>query len=383
MNKKEIAEIRKLLTKDHCRIDRITGCYVNGEKETVMEMREAFLSLPEEEIHKYCAIFKKALSGTIGKNLMTLEFPLAEEAPDGRQAALLSLRDTALEDDAVLRKMYDEIINAWQYAGNYLILFAFGRYDVPGSTSDRLTLDDASDYVYSFVVGCICPVNLSKEGLCYDPDQNTFLNKLRDQMVEMPDAGFLFPAFTDRNTDLHNVLYYTSKPKELHGAFLEGVLGIEPPLTAETQHSTFSALVEETFQRDCDFEVAKEIHEKLGEVIAEAAASDDPEPPVLDEHAVRVILTQCGATDEQMESFAERYEELTGDDEILASNVHAARKFEIVSPDVKVSVAADRTDLVETRILDDGREYLVIPLDGDVEVNGIRIRRKREDTLDT
>ena len=98
---------------------------------------------------------------------------------------------------------------------------------------------------------------------------------------------------------------------------------------------------------------------------------------MLDEHAVRVILTQCGATDEQMASFAERYEELTGDDEILASNVHAARKFEIVSPDVKVSVAADRTDLVETRILDDGREYLVIPLDGDVEVNGIRIRRKR------
>ena len=197
--------------------------------------------------------------------------------------------------------------------------------------------------------------------------------------MEMPDAGFLFPAFTDRNTDLHNVLYYTSKPKEMHGAFLEGVLGVEPPLTAETQQSTFTALVEETFRRDCDFEVAKEIHEKLGEVIAAAAAEDDPEPPVLDEHAVRVILTQCGATDEQMESFAERYEELTGDEKILASNVHAARKFEIKSADVKISVAADRTDLVETRILDDGREYLVIPLDGEVEVNGIRIRQKRVD----
>ena len=94
-------------------------------------------------------------------------------------------------------------------------------------------------------------------------------------------------------------------------------------------------------------------------------------------HAVRVILTQCGATDEQMEAFAERYEELTGDEQILASNVHAARKFEIKSADVKVSVAADRTDLVETRILEDGREYLAIPLDGEVEVNGIRIRQKR------
>ena len=53
MNKKEIAEIRKLLTKDNCRLDRICGCYIDGHKEKKMEMREAFLSLPEEEMFKW------------------------------------------------------------------------------------------------------------------------------------------------------------------------------------------------------------------------------------------------------------------------------------------------------------------------------------------
>ena len=78
MNKKEILEIRKLLNKDHCCINRICGCYVDGHKEKKLEMKEAFLSLPDEELFKYIEIFKKALSGTVGKNLLTLEFPLEE-----------------------------------------------------------------------------------------------------------------------------------------------------------------------------------------------------------------------------------------------------------------------------------------------------------------
>ena len=53
MNKKEILEIRKLFVKDNCRINRICGCYVDGHKEKKLEMREAFLSLPDEEMFKY------------------------------------------------------------------------------------------------------------------------------------------------------------------------------------------------------------------------------------------------------------------------------------------------------------------------------------------
>ena len=79
MNKKEIAEIKKQFCAERCTIDRICSCYVDGEKNIRTTMREAFLSLPEEEIFKYFNIFRKALSGHLGKNLLNLEFPREEE----------------------------------------------------------------------------------------------------------------------------------------------------------------------------------------------------------------------------------------------------------------------------------------------------------------
>ena len=73
MNKKEVTEIKKQFTPSNCAITRICGCYVDGEKEKKTEMKDAFLSLPEEEMFKYFDIFRKSLSGTIGKNLLNME----------------------------------------------------------------------------------------------------------------------------------------------------------------------------------------------------------------------------------------------------------------------------------------------------------------------
>ena len=52
MHKKEILEIRKQYTPENCSITRISGCYVNGNKEVIAQSKDAFLSLPEEEIFK-------------------------------------------------------------------------------------------------------------------------------------------------------------------------------------------------------------------------------------------------------------------------------------------------------------------------------------------
>ena len=90
MNKKEISEIKKQLTPANCNITRICGCYVDAEKNKKTELKEAFLSLSEEEMFKYFEIFKKTLSGTLGKNLMNMEFPLAEEKEGGKHEFRLS-----------------------------------------------------------------------------------------------------------------------------------------------------------------------------------------------------------------------------------------------------------------------------------------------------
>ena len=85
MNKKEISEIKKQFTPANCAITRIAGCYVDGEKNVKTKINQSFLTLTEEEMFKYFEIFKKTMSGTIGKNLMNMDFPMAQEQAGGTQ----------------------------------------------------------------------------------------------------------------------------------------------------------------------------------------------------------------------------------------------------------------------------------------------------------
>ena len=216
MNKKEIAEIKKQFTPDRCSITRICGCYVDGEKNKKAEFKEAFLSLPEEDMFKYFELLRKNLSGTLGKNLINLEFPLAAEEEGGPHEFLLKLRNSRLQDDALLDAFYDRIIENYDYVGNYLILLIHDAYDIPGKTSDNIEMEDASDEVFSHILCCICPVSLTKAGLSYFASEGCFRNRVRDWVVDMPSIGFLFPAFNDRSTDLHSLLYYTATVSYTH-----------------------------------------------------------------------------------------------------------------------------------------------------------------------
>lgn len=372
MNKKEIAEIKKQFTQERCAITRICGCYVDGEKNKKTELREAFLSLPEEEMFKYFAIFRKALSGTVGKNLLTMEFPLASEEAGGTQDFLMQLRASSLKDENLLEEFYDKIIENYYSVENYLILLIHAVYDIPGKSSDGEEMFDASDEVYDHILCCICPVTLSKPGLSYDEESNAFHTRICDRVVNMPDIGFLFPAFHDRSTDIHSLLYYAAKPEELRMEFVEPVLGCNLPLSAGDQKETFQTIVEETLGDACDYEVVKNIHEKLNEMIEEK--KDEPDPVVLDRAEVKRLLEYSGVEEEKLSSFEEKYEEAAGTDTcFVASNVANTRQFEIKTPDVVVKVSPDRMDLVETKVIN-GRKCLVISLDNSVEVNGITVR---------
>lgn len=372
MNKKEIAEIKKQFTQERCAITRICGCYVDGEKNKKTELKEAFLSLPEEEMFKYFAIFRKALSGTVGKNLLTMEFPLASEEAGGTQDFLMQLRASSLKDENLLEEFYDKIIENYYSVENYLILLIHAVYDIPGKSSDGEEMFDASDEVYDHILCCICPVTLSKPGLSYDEESNAFHTRICDRVVNMPDIGFLFPAFHDRSTDVHSLLYYAAKPEELRMEFVEPVLGCNLPLSAGDQKETFQTIVEETLGDACDYEVVKNIHEKLNEMIEEK--KDELDPVVLDRAEVKRLLEYSGVEEEKLSSFEEKYEEAAGTDTcFVASNVANTRQFEIKTPDVVVKVSPDRMDLVETKVIN-GRKCLVISLDNSVEVNGITVR---------
>ena len=376
MNKKEVSEIKKLFTPAGCAIRRICGCYVDAEKEKRTELKEAFLSLPEEEAFKYFSIFRGAMSGTLGKNLINMEFPLHTEEPGGTQEFLLRLRDSELKDDALLEEFYDKVIANYDYGENYYIILIHCAYDIPARSSDGIEMFDASDYVYSFIQCSICPVKLSKAGLSYNPMTNTIENRNRDWLVDAPGLGFLFPAFNDRNTDLHSLLYYSKNAEELSTQLIDEVLGCTIPLSAKSQKETFQAIVEETLGENCDFETVKNIHESLSEMLEER--KEDPEPLTLDKYQVKRLLEDNGADPEKLQELDTIYptDEKSREASFVATNVVSTRGFEIKTPDVSIKVSPDKTYLVQTKMVE-GRSCIVIEVNEHVEINGIAVRPMR------
>lgn len=372
MNKKEVLEIRKQFTPANCAITRIAGCYVDHEKNKKMESKSAFLSLPEEEAFKYFDIFKKTLSGTMGKNMLNMEFPIDQEMPGGTQEFLMKLKASKLEDDMLLEEFYDKVIATYEYAENYYIILIHAMYDVPGRSSDNLEMFDASDEVYEYLVCSICPVSLSKAGLSYNAESNCIQDRIRDWVVDMPDKGFLFPAFNDRSTDIHGVLYYTKKSEDLQPELIEQLLGARMPMSANTQKETFQMLIEDTLGEDGDYETIRNIHDTLNDMIEEH--KEEQEPLQLDKTDVRKVFEKSGVSSEKMESFDQNYEETAGEKtSLLATNITETKKFQIETPDIVIKVNPERADLIETRVID-GRQCLVIAVDNHIEVNGVNVR---------
>ena len=372
MNKKEVLEIRKQFTPANCAITRIAGCYVDHEKNKKMESKSAFLSLPEEEAFKYFDIFKKTLSGTMGKNMLNMEFPIDQEMPGGTQEFLMKLKASKLEDDMLLEEFYDKVIATYEYAENYYIILIHAMYDVPGRSSDNMEMFDASDEVYEYLVCSICPVSLSKAGLSYNAESNCIQDRIRDWVVDMPDKGFLFPAFNDRSTDIHGVLYYTKKSEDLQPELIEQLLGARMPMSANTQKETFQMLIEDTLGEDGDYETIRNIHDTLNDMIEEH--KEEPEPLQLDKTDVRKVFEKSGVSSEKMECFDQNYEETAGEKtSLLATNITETKKFQIETPDIVIKVNPERADLIETRVID-GRQCLVSAVDDHIEVNGVNVR---------
>ena len=85
------------------------------------------------------------------------------------------------------------------------------------------------------------------------------------------------------------------------------------------------------------------------------------------------ILADSGVAPERIETFQKACAKRYGEDAALTpGNIIESKKFEVTTPEVKISIAPENSYLIETRIID-GRKYLLIPADEGVEVNGIGV----------
>ena len=344
MNKKEILELKRRMTKTNCTFTRMCGCYVNAEKEIVLTFNENFLNLSEDELHKYLEIATKTLSGTRGNNLLELTFPKEQEEAGGKQQFLMGLKESKLKNDELSQTFYQLVIDNYDYAGNYLIILFHDVYDVMAKTSDNRTLDE-SEEVYEYLLGAVCPVTLSKAALGYIETENRIGPRMRDWVVGVPDAGFVFPAFTGRSTDIHSVMFYTRDTKEPHDEFMEFILGCTARQTATEKKNMFtdiiSGAVPDERRRG---RVLYDIHETLQGMVDEKALftepAQEPDPIVLTPQAIKDVLATSKVPEEIAErigqSYVEKFSieppvaELLVDKKILSSGAHERREEELL-----------------------------------------------------
>lgn len=366
MNKTEVSEIKKLFKISNCSITRICGCYVDGEKNIKAQWQQPFLTMPEEEMFKYLDIFRKCLSGAVGKTLTEVT-PATSKA-----AALWDLRDSKLKEQNKLEEFYQNIIDTYEYVGNYLILVIHDVYDIPGKTSDGATMEDASDEVYEYIMTCICPVNLSKPGLGYDSDKQCFTHLDRDWVLSAPELAILYPAFNDRSEDLDKALYFTRTMDDRAQDFAEKMLGYTIPLTPKDEKATFNAVIEEVLGSDRKLADVREVTQAL-EDKAYDYMFENKEPRIGIED-IRDILVESGIKQEKINRLEEVYNGTAGKGmELSLNNIVNRRDYTVSTPHARIVVDPECKYDLSQRIVD-GATCLVLELRTPViNVNGIDV----------
>ena len=324
MNKRDVLELRKRLKADQCNIDHLAGCYVDGTKNKVVRLNEFFPQLELVELQKYLEIAKKALGGTIGNNILELEFPSEEEQPGGKQQLLCGLRADGLKNEELLDAFYDQIIKGYRCDGNFLILIFHDTYDVITKTSDRMKLDE-SEEVYEYLLTTICPVMLSKPGLGYLSEENRIGARIRDWVVGAPELSFLFPAFDDRSADIHRVDYFVKDAKDSHPDFIEDVLGCGVKRTKTEKQQTFTAFVKHAFRQD--EEKAEEVLFELEESLSLRAGEETKEsetlsaPLEISEEVLSEILQENEIEEEPARQIIESVKQEFSGEEVALSDL--------------------------------------------------------------
>ena len=375
MNQKELREIRKRFTLDKDSISHVYGCYVNAAKDIVARMDMSMGLMEQEEAELYLKLLKKSISGTLGKNLLDIEFSTKQVENSDEHRLLQALMQSHLRDEDMRELFYKRVIESLDFGDDsYVILLASDSYDIPFKGRDDELWEEGSNEVFDYIICCICPVKDARASLRYFAEEQNFRGASSGHVLGNPELGFMFPSFDDRSTNIYNALYYSRGLVDIHHEFIDGIFHIEKsPMSAGAQQHAFTDVLCESLGENCSLDVVKAVHGQIRQQLLVHKESKDPEVPELFVEDLDDVLKHSGVPEEKVEIFNEACRKEFGDQSILNPiNVMESKKFEMKTPEVKITVDPEYTYLITTQEID-GSQYLLIPAGEGVTVNGIDI----------
>lgn len=375
MNQKELREIKRRLSADVDSISRIYGCYVNASREIVSTMDLSLGLLSKDEIEMYLKIIKKVLSGKLNRNLIDIEFNVDQVENSDEHRLLQALRLSHLNDENMRNLLYERIIESVDMGENsYVILLASDAYDVPFKGKDDNIWDEGSNDVFDYFICAVCPVKDAKAMLSYQAEEQSFKGVSTGHVLAAPELGFMFPAFDDRAANIYNALYYSRSLSDIHDEFIDAIFNSEKmPMSASAQKYAFGGSLATALGSECNFDVVKALHSEIRERLQIHKESKEPEAPEMYIEDVDDVLKKTGISDEKIESFNEMYDKnFDGRASFNPINIIDSNKFEVKSPEVKITVNPDYAFAIKTQVID-GSRYILIPAGEGIEINGIDI----------
>lgn len=369
MNEKEIAELRRRLKTDKCAVDAVYGCFVNDKKEIVSTFRLTLGLMGRDDADALLAVIRKVFSGKIGRNLTDLPFTNEQVMDSGEHRLLMDLRRG---NEEAVNALFAQTAAGLSMEGNYIILIATDSYDVPFFGADGKKAEE-SETVFQYCLCAVCPVRETKPALAFFANENAFRQLGIDRVLGAPELGFMFPSFDDRCANIYDVLYYTKHTDMNHPEFIEDVLRLQAPAPADEQKEIFNAMLNETLSEDCSLSVAVAVRDAICERMEEYKAEGGGEMPAVSKKTVTDVLEQSGVSPEKVTAFAEKYDENFGAAaEFSPHTIVDTGSIAVETPDVSIRVNSDRSDLLQTRVID-GVRYILIRAENGVEVNGVEV----------
>ncbi len=376
MNKTDLSKIKKRLTPDGHNPIVVRGVYLNSKKAVVSRVSTDLESLNLIHAERYTQIFKRTLSGDIGKNLSLISFPLSEVMEGEKHARLMALVRDSLTDDNALDTFFTDAAESLKLEGNNLLLLMHDTYDTDYSASNRQEGDMETEReanVFKYLIFCVCPVKQAKAVLSYDFASSEFITREPDWTVGAPSIGFMFPTFEDGGANISQALFYTKDLGADAGDFLGGVMNASGFTPVQENKERFNAVLMDALEEECSLDVVQSVNELLIDKLEESKKDKYSEEVRLSGGDIARVLAAGGVSDDKADVFVEKFNTEFGQGaQLPLAGITEDKRFEIRTPDVTVKVSPRQAGQIETRVID-GIKYILIPADEGVTVNGISI----------
>jgi len=188
IDRSDMLELTRRMTPSRNCFGRIAGAYMDPEGFVDESFNTHFLKLSPSDKEKNLEVAKTIPFAKTNEQLKGYQFKNEDKKPGSIWQLLMALRECELKNDALLYSLYEYIGERYISEKPYAIYVFNGNYDVPIKGADKESQWE-SEEVYQFLVCAICPL-------------------YEDYEIGEPDCGFLFPAFSNRSTDLDGINIY-------------------------------------------------------------------------------------------------------------------------------------------------------------------------------